>query len=56
LRDKLRDSGFPSEVVRAGDGASARYDVRIGSLPDATEAAALAARLKALGFAQARAS
>lgn len=56
LRDKLRDSGFPSEVARAGEGASARYDVRIGSLPDAAEAAALAERLKRLGFAQARAS
>jgi hypothetical protein len=54
-RTKLRDSGFPAEVVRVGEGASARFDVRIESLPDAADAAALADRLKRLGFAQARA-
>ena len=55
-RAKLRDSGFPAEVVRVGEGASARFDVRIESLSDAADASALAERLKRLGFSQARAS
>jgi len=55
-RAKLRDSGFPAEVVRVGEGASARHEVRIASLPDAADAAALADRLKRLGFAQATVS
>lgn len=53
-RNKLRDSGFPAEIVRVGEGASARFDVRIGSLSDGVEAGVLAERLRRLGFPQAR--
>ncbi len=55
LRDKLRDSGFPGELVRA-TGASPQQEVRIQSIPGAVEAAALAKRLQGLGFKQARAN
>lgn len=55
-RDKLRDSGFPAEIVRVGEGASARFEVRIASLPDGVEAGVLAERLRRLGFPQARTS
>ena len=54
LRDKLRDSGFPAVLARIGEGAAARHEVRIESLPDNAEATALAERLRRLGFAQAQ--
>lgn len=53
-RDKLRESGFPAVVTRVGEGSSARYEVRIGSLPESADATALAERLKRIGYAQAR--
>ena len=51
LRDKLREGGFPASVNRVSD---SRYDVRIESLADAADAAALAKRLQGLGYKQAR--
>jgi hypothetical protein len=51
LRDKLRDSGFPA-ISRGAGNAS---EVRIEALADRTDAAALAERLRRMGFAQARA-
>ena len=53
-RDKLRESGFPAVISRLGEGAAARYEVRIESLPDRADADALAERLTRLGFSQAR--
>lgn len=53
-RDKLRESGFPADISRVREGSSARYEVIIGALPESADAAALADRLKGLGFAQAR--
>ena len=50
LRDKLRDGGYPAETVRVGE----QHEVRIRSLPNANEAAALAKRLQGMGFKQAR--
>jgi hypothetical protein len=50
LRDKLRDSGFPA--ISAGTGEAS--EVRIEALSDGTEAAALAERLRQIGFAQAQ--
>lgn len=50
-RDKLRESGFPAEVARAGD----RHEVRIGALADAAEVDALVQRMQRLGYKQARA-
>jgi hypothetical protein len=50
LRDKLRDSGFPAISVGTGQAS----EVRIEALSDATEAAALAERLRRMGFAQAQ--
>ena len=50
LRDKLRDGGYPAEVVRVGQ----QHEVRIQSLANANEAAVLAKRLQGLGFKQAR--
>jgi hypothetical protein len=50
IRDKLRDSGFPAIVVRAGQG----FQARIEALADQAEAAALAERLRRIGFAQAQ--
>lgn len=55
VRDKLRDSGFPAELVR-GAGASPRHEVRIQSLLSAADAAALAKRLQGLGFSASRAN
>jgi len=49
-RDKLRDSGFPASVAKRAD----RIELRIESMPDATEANALAERLRRLGYAQAQ--
>jgi hypothetical protein len=54
LRDKLHASGFPADVARVRDGSSARYEVRITSLADSADAAALAARLRSIGFGEAR--
>lgn len=54
LQVKLRDSGFPADVARLGEGAAARYEVRVGSLSDPADAAALADRLRRIGFGQAR--
>jgi hypothetical protein len=51
LRDKLRDSGFPA--ISAGTGEAS--EVRIEALGDSDEAAALAERLRRMGFAQAQA-
>lgn len=51
LRDKLRDSGFPAQLERA---AAGRFEVRIGSLADAAEAAVLAQRLQRQGYTQAK--
>jgi hypothetical protein len=56
LRDKLRDSGFPAVVSRAGQGAAIRSEVRIESISDAADAELLAERLRRLGFKEARAS
>lgn len=53
-RDKLRESGFPAGTARVGEGAGMRYAVVIGALPESADAATLAERLRALGFAQAR--
>jgi hypothetical protein len=53
-RDKLRESGFPAMLTRIGEGAGARYEVRIESLPDKADADALAERLTRLGYSQAR--
>jgi hypothetical protein len=53
-RDKLRESGFPAMLTRVGEGAGARYEVRIESLPDKADADALAERLTRLGYSQAR--
>jgi hypothetical protein len=50
IRNKLRDSGFPATVVRAGQA----FDARIDALGDQAEAAALAERLRRIGFAQAQ--
>ncbi|MDB5864075.1 MAG: sporulation related protein [Betaproteobacteria bacterium] len=50
LRDKLRDSGFPAISVGTGEAS----EVRIEALSDGTEAAALAERLRQIGFAQAQ--
>jgi hypothetical protein len=54
LREKLRDSGYPAEVERVGEGASARYEVRIGPFSEAADANALADRLRRMGYSQAR--
>jgi hypothetical protein len=53
-RDKLRESGFPAALTRTGEGAAARYEVRIESLADTADADALAERLTRLGYSQAR--
>jgi hypothetical protein len=52
LRNKLRDSGFPAIAAPLGGGS---VEVRIEGLPDSTEAAALAARLRRIGYPQAQA-
>lgn len=54
LRDKLRDSGFPAQLERVRADAGVRYEVRIGALADAAEAAVLAQRLQSQGYTQAR--
>jgi hypothetical protein len=52
LRNKLRESGFPALAVPIGGGM---VEVRIEGLPDSAEAAALAERLRRMGFPQAQA-
>jgi cell division septation protein DedD len=55
-RSKLREAGFPAEIATVRDGyGNEEYYVRIGGLAGARDAQALAAKLKALGFAEARA-
>lgn len=54
LREKLREAGFPAVLARARAPGATRYEVRIGSLPDAIEASTLAQRLQGLGYAEAR--
>lgn len=53
-RAQLRESGYPAEVARVGEGAYARYEVVIGALGENADAVALAGRLRAAGFSQAR--
>ena len=50
VRNKLAESGFPATVVRAGQG----FETRIEALADPTEGAALAERLRGIGFTQAQ--
>jgi hypothetical protein len=52
LRNKLRDSGFPAIAAPIGGGM---VEVRIDGLPDSAEAAALAERLRRIGYPQAQA-
>ena len=55
-RSKLREAGFPAEIATVRDGyGNEEYYVRIGGLAGAKDAQALAAKLKALGFAEASA-
>ena len=55
-RDKLRESGFPADTVRTGEGSAARHEVRVGALADNADATTLAERLRGLGFKDARAT
>lgn len=56
-RNKLRVAGFPAEIETVRDSyGGEEYRVRIGRLGGAKDAQALVARLKALGFADARTS
>ena len=50
LRNKLRDSGFPA-IIAVGGGT---FEVRLEALPDSAEAAALAERLRRVGYPQAQ--
>jgi hypothetical protein len=54
-RNKLRTDGFPAQIETLRDSyGSEEYRVRIGGLAGAKDAQALAAKLKALGFPDAR--
>jgi hypothetical protein len=54
-RNKLRTSGFPAQLETLRDSyGNEDYRVRIGGLAGAKDAQALAAKLKALGFPDAR--
>lgn len=56
-RDRAREAGHPAEIetVSSGYGAS-EYRVRIANLPTLKDAQVIAEKLKALGFAAARAT
>lgn len=53
-RDKLRDSGYPAEVSSVGEGPYARHEVVVRALSESADAVALAGRLRAAGYPQAR--
>jgi hypothetical protein len=56
-RDKLRASGYPAQIETLRDSyGSEAYRVRIGGLAGAKDAQALAAKLKASGFPDAKAA
>ena len=56
-RDKLRTSGYPAEIETLRDSyGDEEYQVRIGALAGPQDAQALATRLKALGFPDAKAA
>lgn len=56
IRGKLREAGFPAEIATVRDSyGNEEYYVRVGGLAGIRDAQALAAKLKALGFAEASA-
>lgn len=55
-RNKLREAGFPAQIESVRDSyGNEEHQVRISNLPGVKDARALAEKLKALGFAEARA-
>lgn len=57
IYSKVREAGFPAEIETVSGGyGSSGYRVQILSLPGSKDAQALAAKLKALGFAEAKAA
>lgn len=55
-RNKLREAGFPAQIESVRDSyGNEEHQVRISNLPGVKDALALAEKLKALGFAEARA-